>query len=73
MNTLHNENAGKKYKISKELKSEINWNPQTIMLRIVELYINYSKYPEFVKEVINDKRSYDETIFERALNLLHKN
>lgn len=42
VNELNNKDAVQKFKISPELRKKVDWNPQMIMNKIVELYINYS-------------------------------
>lgn len=51
------------FRISEDLKKKISWNPQFIMTKIVELFINYSKYETFQIQVIKDQRSYDHQLF----------
>ena len=65
INRLNSEEAANRYKIAK-IKS-IEFKPKIITTRLVELYINYSKYDSFKKSCIEDIRSFDEKVFERTI------
>ena len=61
---LNAADASEKYKIEKF--HELGFDTKFIMKKVVELYINFSKYESFISTVVQDERSYDEEIFDRT-------
>eukprot|EP01017_Pseudomicrothorax_dubius_P031121 TRINITY_DN3944_c0_g1_i1.p1 TRINITY_DN3944_c0_g1~~TRINITY_DN3944_c0_g1_i1.p1 ORF type:complete len:776 (-),score=180.37 TRINITY_DN3944_c0_g1_i1:183-2510(-) len=70
INKFNGKNA-KDYKVA--CKEEIGFDVRSYMRVIIQVYVNFVEFPEFIETIVSDERSFNLEIFQRTGKILEEN